>query len=65
MLREDNAAFPTAEKSVGEADLALDKTFKSFLLFPCKDLIDWVPCYVTRYVTVWTNNINSVAVAQW
>lgn len=30
MLREDNVTSATAEKSVGEADLALDKTFKSF-----------------------------------
>lgn len=35
MLREDNAASPTAEKSVGEADLALDKTFKSFFSTAC------------------------------
>lgn len=33
MLREDNVTSATAEKSVGEADLALDKTFKSFFFF--------------------------------
>lgn len=52
MLREDNVTSLTAEKSIGEADLALDKTFKCFffvfflqlaLLFPCEDLIDLIP----------------------
>ncbi len=67
MLREDNATSPTAEKSVGEADLALDKTFNFFflqlvLLFPCKDLI---PCYVTCYVTVWMNSINRDLPVSW
>lgn len=60
MLREDNVTSLTAEKSVGEADLALDKTFKCFfvfflqlaLLFPCEDLIDLIPCYVNCYKKV-------------
>jgi len=41
MLREDNVTSATTEKSVDEADLALDKTFESFFFFSLHSL----PCF--------------------